>query len=421
VGGTLADAPCSVAYEAAIKGCFSLPAIGTKPFLLVQCLSFDFPSMLSARPITSSLARTGEICTLAAILRKFAVGIVICSGLQSSPTALAQSSTAQRKLIAMEYEVWFPGIDPAKPDLWQQRWGTPILGRYNSSDRRVIDKHVEWFNQLGVDIVLIDWTNSSANYVAGNRAVDHNTRANTDALFAEYDRLARMDRPHPKIAVIVGAQDEGPIKQYQVREAVQDEVNYIYTHYVQAYPHLYATWDGKPLLPLYIGVNDDPGWRDARFTTRIMSVWLERLPSRAHWWARQHDATNNSWWSWYDRKPVPSHNRGNEIETVTVTSAFPGATGWADTSGAYPASGRSQRVLSAQWEQAVSANPKMIIINQWNEFQGGSGPTDDQYSIDLSNDLEPSQELGCGPMTMLQQAIAAWKRVTLPGINCSAD
>ncbi len=350
----------------------------------------------------------------------FALGLAIGFSVQLTPAALAQTPTTGRKLIAMEYEIWFPGIDPNKPNLWQARWGTPILGTYDSRDHKVIDKHVEWFNALSVDIVLVDWTNSAANYVAGNTAVDWKMRASTDALFAEYDRLAHVGRPHPKIAIIVGAQDEGPIKQYQVREAVRDEIKYIYTHYVQAYPHLYATWEGKPLLSLYIGVNDDPGWRDARFSTRIMSVWLDRLPNRTHWWNwHKHDATNNSWWSWYDRKPVPSRN-GKAVETVTVTSAFPGATGWTDTSGSSPATGRSGGVFAAQWEQAVSANPKMIIVNQWNEFQGGCSPADDQYSIDLSNDLEPSLELGCGPITKLQQAIAAWKRVPLPAIDCSA-
>ena len=116
--------------------------------------------------------------------------------------------------------MWFPNVIN-----WARRWGTPILGTYNSTDADVIDKHAEWFTSLGVDFLIVDWSNSSQNFVAGNVAVDTHTRANTDALFAEYARLEQQGKPHPQIVILLGAQDEGGVRQSQViaSGALQDE------------------------------------------------------------------------------------------------------------------------------------------------------------------------------------------------------
>src|SRR5437867_3305637 len=79
--------------------------------------------------------------------------------------APAGKSPRHARYIGMEYEVWFPGI-PAQGTVyggeryWEQRWGTPLLGTYDSTDPKVIDKHAEWLVAIGVDFVLIDWTNN---------------------------------------------------------------------------------------------------------------------------------------------------------------------------------------------------------------------------------------------------------------------
>jgi hypothetical protein len=35
----------------------------------------------------------------------------------------------------------------------------PILGKYSSYDVNIIRKHEDWFEYLGIDWLLIDWTN----------------------------------------------------------------------------------------------------------------------------------------------------------------------------------------------------------------------------------------------------------------------
>jgi hypothetical protein len=329
-----------------------------------------------------------------------------------TPTA---TSNCTSKCIAMEYEMWFPGIDDNRTtSLWTSRWGTPLLGTYISADPNIIDRHAEWFTDLGVDFLIVDWSNSSQNHVAGDTSVDTNTRANTDALFAEYEKLSEEGKSHPRIVILTGAFDEGPVKQQQVISsgALQDEVNYIYQQYVHKYPDICFSLDGKPLLLVDTLFNGDPGWRDSRFSVRLMSATLESQ------YAIYTNSSSNTFWSWYDRDPIPSHNNG-AVESVTVTQAYPGNVGWTDTSSQpswdpRPAQGRSgigrQSTFSMQWNKAVSYNPQIIILNQWNEFQGGNAPSDDQYTPELSNDIEPTVELGCAPMEAVQRAVVKWKR-----------
>ena len=345
---------------------------------------------------------------------------------------MAESSTSPRqflgscksKCVAMEYEVWFPQVDDKLTNsLWAYVWGIPILGAYNSSDSTVIDKHAEWFAALGIDFLIIDWSNSSANYVANDITVDANTRNHTDAVFLEYKKLSRDKKQPPRLSILLGAQNEGGITQKSVVSsgALQDEANFVYDSYVKKYPDLYYLLNGKPLLIVYTGFSGDPGWRDSRFTVKIMSATLE---SQQNIWSHQ---STNTIWSWYDRDPLPSHDTvvDKAVQTVTVTQAYPGGSGWADKSNQppwdpRPAAGRSDGVFTRQWAKAVSYDPQIIILNQWNEFVGGRTPSDDQYTTNFSNDIEPTKQIGCGPMASVQQAIAAWKGITLPSIDCSA-
>jgi len=77
-----------------------------------------------------------------------------------------------------------------------------------------------------------------------------------------------------------------------------------------------------------------------------------------------------------------------------------------------------QSTFAIQWNKAVKYDPRVIIINQWNEFHGATAPSDDQYTTDLSNDIEPTVELGCAPMEAVRQAIAKWKGRDAPAVAC---
>jgi hypothetical protein len=125
-----------------------------------------------------------------------------------------------------------------------------------------------------------------------------------------------------------------------------------------------------------------------------------------------------------DRIPTPAHASQN-VEAVTVTQAYPGQDSWLDTAHRpLPRpriGGDGASTFSIQWHRAIRYAPNIILLNQWNAFdnQDRTGPaTGDEYTIELSNDLEPTQELGCQPIRAVQRAISSWKNIKLPPINC---
>jgi hypothetical protein len=68
---------------------------------------------------------------------------------------LAQPPKIDAK-VGIFYYVWY---NPS----WKFSWNTskivdqPILGFYNSSDSAIISTHLQWFEELGVDFVVISW------------------------------------------------------------------------------------------------------------------------------------------------------------------------------------------------------------------------------------------------------------------------
>lgn len=337
------------------------------------------------------------------------------------------------KLVGMEYEVWFPSI-PNGTNFWQPRWGTPLLGTYASNDPVVIDKHAEWLSATGVDFILVDWSENLTNSAAGNTIVEATIKSRTDAVFAEYARLSQQGKAHPKIAILLGAQDatiDGKTVTAQNivnSGALQQEADYIYNNYTIRYPDIYFSFHGKPLVLTYLGTpisssQVKPTWNDERFTVRWLGGFLESQPN-----VYNGNTTNNIFWSWIDRDPVPAYHNG-KVESVTVTQAYLGAGGsWLDTTSAYPARGRGgageQTTFAKQWSKAIAYNPEVILLNQWNEFtsQDRNGlASGDEYSTEFSNDVEPTTELGCGPLKNIQTAISRWKSIPLPSINCTAS
>jgi hypothetical protein len=121
------------------------------------------------------------------------------------------------------------------------------------------------------------------------------------------------------------------------------------------------------------------------------------------------------YWSWMDgtiRQKVTFKNGAPEVTDVTP-STFPFAfteaglklrSGWLDPH----AVGRDHGAPYLEsWKVAFENRPRFLQIHQWNEFAGqpdGAGMGEgvkkkvfgDEYSLDLSDDLEPTRIDGCG-------------------------
>src|SRR5207244_3465214 len=159
---------------------------------------------------------------------------------------------------------------------------------------------------------------------SGATIVGDTIRDKTNAVLREYYDLQQRGLPHPRIAVMLGAQNQNglPAENTIFSGGLNREADYVYDHLVSKNPDLYFSYDGKPLLIVYLGTpaafNPPPSWTDPRFTVRWMSGFLDSQP--ALYGGR---LAKNRFWSWMDRTPTPAY-LDQHVEAVTVTQAYPG-------------------------------------------------------------------------------------------------
>lgn len=277
-------------------------------------------------------------------------------------------------LVILEYETWFgPGYA-----LWGHEEATPILGHYSSLDPRILRQQALWFNELGINVVETDWTNNLGEPFPGRHAKQ--CILATDELFRVYSSM----KQHPKILFLMGPENERWNDNRDVYNGPQykKQLDYIYDHYINnpQYQGMYLSYEGKPLLLLYLNgprMGVPPDIHDARFTIRYVGAWLQTTHQEKY-----------GVWSWYDQKPTPIYHNG-AVEALTVTNGYPAEHRTAtnlDNWLPQEAGGKDYgETYLSQWKAALYYKPHFLFINQWNEFV-----PPDQYNANLSNDLEPT-------------------------------
>ncbi len=283
-------------------------------------------------------------------------------------------------LIGMEYETWFgPGYAG-----WGQEEAEPILGRYSSLDPRVLRQQALWFNRMGINFVETDWTNNLT--APFPDAMARECIAATKALFHVYSGM----RQHPKVVFLMG-----PEHNFWLNHTTPytgpwffQQLNYLYRHFINnpKYRRIYLHYHHKPLLLLYLNgphFTHPPVVQDPRFTIRYVGAWLQLTKEERY-----------GVWSWYDQKATPTYHQGR-VEALTVTDGYPGVNApgpglnnWLAADAGGKAYGQTYRI---QWRVADHYLPHFLFLCQWNEFEGG-----DQYSANLSNDMEPTLMGGVG-------------------------
>ena len=288
--------------------------------------------------------------------------------------------TDPRHLIGMEYETWFgPGYAQ-----WGHEEAVPILGHYSSLDPRVLRQQTLWFDQMGINFVELDWTNNLTKPFPDAPARE--CIASNNVLFHLYAHM----RQHPKIVFLMG-----PEHNYWLNHTTaytgpwfEKQLNYVYAHYINnpKYKNIYLHYLGKPLLLLYLNgprFAHPPVVRDPRFTIRYVGAWLQYTREQRY-----------GVWSWYDQKATPTFYHG-KAEALTVASGYPaisspgkGLNNWLSPDAGGKNYGETYRT---QWRVADQYRPHFLFLCQWNEFE-----PPDQYSVNLSNDMEPTlmSELG---------------------------
>lgn len=302
-------------------------------------------------------------------------------------------------LIGMQYEPWFT----PKNATWDTAEAVPILGKYSSYDVNVLKKHAQWFEYLGINWILIDWSNMLwANppwekHQGGTRQLEETT----ELLFKTYSQLQKEGQNPPKIVFLLGLENGPPVKNGV--ERLGKIFDWIDAHLLSnsQYKNLWLYYQGKPLVTILY----NPANPCAKLQDVLKAHPLEEPKWTIRWMASQlqiNHAEECGMWSWMDgsiRQLVTDHDSKPE-ETVVTPSCF-SPEGWL----APTAVGRDHGAPYIEsWKVAFQTRPQFIQIHQWNEFAGqkkGEGYGShhqvyvDEYNLPFSDDLEPTQLHGC--------------------------
>lgn len=300
------------------------------------------------------------------------------------------------RLVGIAYTTWH------RPGHGHDVWGTPLLGTYSSNDRDVIRQHAEWLYEAGVDFIWIDWSNNVGytKDMAPDRPDFAMIEGATDVIFEEYAQLERA----PKISIFIGV----TLSPEAVADGrLQRKADQVYDDYVAnpRYRPLMQDHDGKPLLVVYVHTpspwqDGTPDWDDPRFTVRWMTGYVSEQGN-----LRTEDRVSKyGYWSWEDRGPQTYTLHDGRPEAMVVTAATrvqaePGNPAYIPEKGR-----RNGETFREAWTRAREIGPKFAMVVSWNEWVRGEQP-----SVEVSKDIEPSQEHGRFYLDLMAEEIARFK------------
>lgn len=222
----------------------------------------------------------------------------------TGPAARGRGSAGGRRgrtRFGIGYETWY-----GEKNINQ--FGTteaePLLGRYDSSDPKVIKQHAQWILWAGYDFIMLDWSNNlGGNWDSGTA---EKIMAGSDAVLEVFAGLKKR----PQVVLLLGL-DNGTAGETANWKAQIDRIKTRYLADPKLRP-LFLEYDGKPLLNVYTGARwtEPPAWDDPDFTVRYMGAFREVVlnPGGA--------------WSWIDRAPYANG------QSTPVSDFSKGLQGW---------------------------------------------------------------------------------------------
>lgn len=170
-------------------------------------------------------------------------------------------ASAQNKHVGMAYSSWFP------PTTWGSQggctWAMPALGAYRSDNIAVIDQHIDWLADAGVDFIFLDWSNNDPYYPGGDRT---DLKAIEDASEVIFDRMVwrkNNGRSWFEICIMIGV----PFRDAGYHDgSMNRKVNQVKQQYLDnpARRSVYYEHRGLPLLIDYcngtFAWTNDRGW-----------------------------------------------------------------------------------------------------------------------------------------------------------------
>jgi hypothetical protein len=284
------------------------------------------------------------------------------------------ANIGQRVKVGLFYYVWYQGVygsghwngtPPNDPN--SLRWKVvdePVLGFYNSSDPKVIKQHLNWFEELGVDFLIISWW--------GPNSFEDNATKTIFSVVKEYN--------YPiQITIMVEAYNWSGIYDFKT---IYDYINHTY---VVPYPNIYMKLYGLPLVCFWndnINMTATLANREAihnvtGFTARIVgqSYYVD-------WYAWRPCSTDQDSVGYPNIFPKLSMDGFTCIEPRYDDSHIGGTQTFDEN--------YSEGMYDQQWrtvqEYANQGNLSIVAIYSWNEYHERSqiepniGP-DGQYDL----------------------------------------
>ncbi len=341
----------------------------------------------------------------------------------------------------------------AKNPLWaygSYHWGEPEMGYFLSKDEYVIRKDMSMLADAGVDVLIMDVTNSVRYW---------------DEWKVVFTVMQKMKAEGNKVPEFCFWAFNGP-----AITVVQDLYNKIYKK--DEYKDLWFYWDGKPLLlynarpdvdangsgvqqpnPLYDSTAssdpDNPHYKDPDYTQKFFSDYTKEVKNfftlRTMWWGyyewagKRFVGTEDNWSFGYDlgNEKVKAMNpddllsthKGKKEEAAVTPAQHPSSLvgkSWTRKDGEPPLNqydlpdsayvpwlGKIVKhpegygiYFQQRWDEAIKADPEFLYLNDWNEwtagkYQPGEGKTTpfmrrkgtyffvDQYDAEFNRTIQP--------------------------------
>ncbi|HEX4420053.1 MAG TPA: hypothetical protein VH165_19195 [Kofleriaceae bacterium] len=384
-------------------------------------------------------------------------------------TPLTVSSTS--RIVVMEYEASYgPAafhVDDAvvRPSLTSTSMSRLGLAGYDSADPGVLEQHIAWLEQLGVDAVTVDVSNDAPCAFDGPEISSVEPTCTSDertlvqAILANENNLyAAFTPPTPpnvatrlKLIPVLDAQSAQLLwKDLSGRSALEHEVDN-FDALMTGHKNLSVLYKGHPLMILFTGptpcypalsagcsptVADTMAALDAmtihgmsvtsQYTFVIMGGYFD-----AQWqfWANQTPgfvptspnplAAAYPFWTWVDRRQAafgyqPTYaTAGTRVEAFTASVAVAGANGWAaphvtPLQHATDDALRGSGTLAAFLGDAQALDPIFTVIHQFNEY-GAPNTSDEGWDGDTTDGIEPNTAVGSAYLTSAAASILAYR------------
>jgi hypothetical protein len=292
----------------------------------------------------------------------------------------ASAGTAARSPIPVlaYYYIWFEATswDRAKVDY-------PLLGRYASDERRVMERHVAWAKESGIDGFIVSWKSTWRL----NRRLELLMEVAAEADF--------------KLAVIYQGLDfdREPL---QV-ERIKDDLDFFIDTYASS--PVFDLFE-KPLL-IWSGTWRFPrGAVQAVTASRRNDLLILSSEKDVSGYARLHRLVDGNAYYWSSANPVTYARFGKKLtdleEAVHADRGLwiaPVAPGFDARliGGVEVVPRRAGETLRERWDAAVASSPDAIGIISWNEFSENTH-------------IEPSERYGTRYLEAVADIIGAQPR-----------